>query len=188
MKRFITSLVPGVLLMVFLTIPTLPAAAVDIYQISATSLNNDRSFYPASGAIWYNFTLTYKDIDNSKQFSLGSDELISFSGVVATYPNGALHFTQDTYYPTLIEVPQYNAATSPYTAGTGGDDYWGFADGYHIPIGTAYTVLNPTTAIPASGFSYVQTRVGGEVPIPPSVLLLGSGLLGLAGWRRFRKS
>jgi hypothetical protein len=26
------------------------------------------------------------------------------------------------------------------------------------------------------------------VPIPPTVLLLGSGLLGLAGWRRFRKS
>jgi hypothetical protein len=26
------------------------------------------------------------------------------------------------------------------------------------------------------------------VPLPPSLLLLGSGLLGLAGWRRFRKS
>jgi hypothetical protein len=25
------------------------------------------------------------------------------------------------------------------------------------------------------------------VPIPGSVLLLGSGLLGLAGWKRFRK-
>jgi hypothetical protein len=32
---------------------------------------------------------------------------------------------------------------------------------------------------------------GGElapVPLPPSAFLLGSGLLGLAGWRRFRKS
>ena len=26
------------------------------------------------------------------------------------------------------------------------------------------------------------------VPVPPTVLMLGSGLLGLAGWRRFRKS
>jgi hypothetical protein len=26
-----------------------------------------------------------------------------------------------------------------------------------------------------------------EVPIPPAVLLLGSGLLSLAEWRRFRK-
>ena len=30
--------------------------------------------------------------------------------------------------------------------------------------------------------------VAPAVPIPPTVLLLGSGLLGLAGWRRFRKS
>jgi hypothetical protein len=29
---------------------------------------------------------------------------------------------------------------------------------------------------------------GSMVPLPPSALLLGSGLLGLAGWRRFRKS
>jgi hypothetical protein len=26
------------------------------------------------------------------------------------------------------------------------------------------------------------------VPLPPTVLLVGSGLLGLAGWRRIRKS
>jgi hypothetical protein len=28
---------------------------------------------------------------------------------------------------------------------------------------------------------------GSQVPLPPSAILLGSGLLGLAGWRRFRK-
>ena len=29
---------------------------------------------------------------------------------------------------------------------------------------------------------------GSQVPVPPSLLLLGSGLLGMAGWRKFRKN
>ena len=32
------------------------------------------------------------------------------------------------------------------------------------------------------------TVYGSKVPVPPSALLLGSGLLGLGGWRRLRKS
>jgi hypothetical protein len=39
------------------------------------------------------------------------------------------------------------------------------------------------------GFGYVKPDVPGPVvPVPPTVLLLGSGLLGLVGWRRLRKS
>ena len=36
-----------------------------------------------------------------------------------------------------------------------------------------------------TNWTYKQTAV---VPLPPSVFLLGSGLLGFAGWRRFRKN
>ena len=36
--------------------------------------------------------------------------------------------------------------------------------------------------------AWVVTANYTPVPLPPTVLLLGSGLLGLAGWRRFRKS
>jgi uncharacterized membrane protein len=35
----------------------------------------------------------------------------------------------------------------------------------------------------ASGHGFLAT----PVPLPPNVLLLGSGLLGLVGWRRYRK-
>lgn len=43
-------------------------------------------------------------------------------------------------------------------------------------------------------FTYLVSMTGhviditAPVPLPPTVFLLGSGLLGLAGWRRFRKS
>jgi hypothetical protein len=36
--------------------------------------------------------------------------------------------------------------------------------------------------------SWSMVTVGAPVPLPPTVLLLGSGLLGLVGWRRFRKN
>ena len=42
-----------------------------------------------------------------------------------------------------------------------------------------------TTQWPAVDNFYVGLAA---VPVPPTVLLLGSGLLGLVGWRRFRKS
>ena len=37
------------------------------------------------------------------------------------------------------------------------------------------------------GDHFFYTVEGTVVPVPPTVWLLGSGLLGLAGWRRFRK-
>jgi hypothetical protein len=39
----------------------------------------------------------------------------------------------------------------------------------------------------ACSFDNLSVTADNIVPLPPSVLLLGSGLLGLVGWRRFRK-
>ena len=39
-----------------------------------------------------------------------------------------------------------------------------------------------------AGYYSVDNVAYSAVPVPPSLLLLGSGLLGLVGWRRFRKS
>ncbi|MGD0828621.1 MAG: hypothetical protein ABSA09_11125 [Desulfobaccales bacterium] len=49
---------------------------------------------------------------------------------------------------------------------------------------TAYQYTGTSTQIGSEAF----TVYGTPVPVPPSALLLGSGLLGLAGWRRLRKS
>ncbi len=48
------------------------------------------------------------------------------------------------------------------------------------------TLIGLTTDSTTSSTGYQGTVSG--VPVPPSALLLGSGLLGLVGWRRFAKS
>jgi hypothetical protein len=48
-------------------------------------------------------------------------------------------------------------------------------------LGSACSLANFTPATPGGSAS------ADLVPVPPSLLLLGSGLLGLAGWRRFKK-
>jgi len=81
----------------------------------------------------------------------------------------------------LVDVMAYLYASA--TAGSGPDSRSVTADFSH-----------------SAGFLRVETPPGvtwgsesgvfltSQVPLPPSLLLLGSGLLGLAGWRRFRKS
>jgi hypothetical protein len=55
--------------------------------------------------------------------------------------------------------------------------------------GDVFTFDQPGYTVNSLDGKIVDNRfVGSPVPVPPSVLLLGSGLLGLAGWRRFRKS
>lgn len=45
-----------------------------------------------------------------------------------------------------------------------------------------------TTFTLSSDTDFAFGRMVQPVPVPPTVLLLGSGLLGLLGWRRFKKS
>lgn len=63
-------------------------------------------------------------------------------------------------------------------------------------IDSSFTIINPGAASlfaytldynEANGAPAVLEFPHSEVPLPPTILLLGSGLLGLAGWRRFRK-
>ena len=66
------------------------------------------------------------------------------------------------------------------------------------PFAFLFTATGPTTTIQFTGtgpnstygpaIDSVSVELAVPVPLPPTVLLLGSGLLGLAGWRRLRKS
>lgn len=78
------------------------------------------------------------------------------------------------FYYTLIYIAQQPSAANNYTLIIVFDDdpYYG-----HWPYSAT---INYIAGDYISGAS--------TVPLPPTVLLLGSGLLGLAGWRRFRRS
>jgi len=75
--------------------------------------------------------------------------------------------------------------------------FYGGSTGNHgfLLSGGVYTSIDVPGAVEtyAAGINDAGQVVGryfeggGSVPLPPTVLLLGSGLLGLVGWRRFRK-
>jgi len=73
----------------------------------------------------------------------------------------------------------------PGTLNASGNALQGIEGDGTIQFLGAYSTITWTGSSPEfwNGFT-----VGSPVPIPPSALLLGSGLLGLVGWRRFRKS
>jgi hypothetical protein len=110
------------------------------------------------------FTIRYDDTGDGK-FELG--EFVSWTGVtVSGMMLTAIHYVPVTG-SSLLGGP---ADPNPGNAST-----WGFGYLDDPGWGTTYWSVNDWT--------YTQT----PVPIPPSALLLGSGLLGLAGWRKFRK-
>jgi hypothetical protein len=118
------------------------------------------------------FSLQYTDKDNDGLFSL--DELINFSGVYL-YAGSVWGWTTFTQ---LTRVPIYDSIKSPLTDG----DYDGGYNGpiwlFTVPDSPAYAAVTAISWTP-----YTQTAV----PLPPTALLLGTGILGLVGWRRIRK-
>jgi len=137
-------------------------------------------------------------------------------GAVLTYhlpfpvvPGDVLMTENPAYYTGLSDVVRFNSIGGVNTLVFYSDNVGGYdslADIISPP--SAYYPNNVT--IPEVGPSdnynwanwspaygqpgYVSTDIAmnyvfySDIPLPPSALLLGSGLLGLLGWRRFRKS
>jgi hypothetical protein len=84
---------------------------------------------------------------------------------------------------TLKGIPYYTSFWTGTSAG--GPNYYvfDFDSGQQSQADVAYWYFW------IHGLAVHDGNVGGSpVPLPSTVLLLGPGLLGLAGWRRFRKS
>jgi|WetSurMetagenome_2_1015567.scaffolds.fasta_scaffold15274_3 hypothetical protein len=161
-----------------------PAQAHTTYLLTATPLNP----YGAESG----FSLRYVDADVSQRFSI--HELVpgSFSG--HTDYSGIV-------FPTLLYVPVHDDRgpgypESPYTDtlwhslemasadayGKGAPFLWIFQRVSGVFEGEK---LYKTEVYFHDVFTY--TQVEAPVPLPASVFLLGAGLIGLAGWRRFIK-
>jgi hypothetical protein len=68
-----------------------------------------------------------------------------------------------------------------------------YANGVYTPLDFAGVPFDINNKGQIAGWNYQNSGenygfIASPVPLPPTVLLLGSGLLGLVGWRRFRKN
>jgi hypothetical protein len=109
------------------------------------------------------------------------------------------------YYDAQADVfLSFSAANPQVDNGVGTGEafavFFGNADCGDVIAALNLAIANPgpydnSNPFPNGGLS-VALKIAGlsgsteavNVPLPPSVLLMGSGLLGLVGWRRFRKS
>lgn len=163
MPRSLKAILVCVFLVSFLAILTVtaPVQADTTYLLSAHS-----QYWQFS-----DFSLQYVDsIHADGKFEIGEFPGATFSGMTWTYSNYGDPPLTDTY--NLIVFVPVNSGTSPFTESIGGDNSWGFTQagsppGYH--------------GVQDSIWTYSQEVV---VPLPPSVFLLGAGLIGLALARR----
>jgi hypothetical protein len=82
-----------------------------------------------------------------------------------------------------MPLPHY--LTSTVYAPLGGD--WAYYFALHTGYSAAALFDGSNDAYKGYAWAVHDGNVGSPVPMPPSALLLGSGLLGLVGWRRFKK-
>lgn len=172
MLWLLTTRLACVLLVIYLSIGfgAGPAAATT-YHLIATSLH--KTFLMPHIPDYGGFEIRYEDANGSGSFSM--DEVAPgwlFSGLSTDGDGSGAGY--GGYWNELVTVPGPGYGT--FTDG-GPGGYWVFHRGYEPSTLTA----------PYDAWSYTQ-HTHGAVPLPPSVFLLGAGLMGLAAARRKKRS
>jgi hypothetical protein len=107
-------------------------------------------------------------------------------GLTGGYFNG-VHSTSIEAYDSLGNV------LGSITNSVEGFEFYGLVDssGLNVISGISFFITgNEPAGFEIDNLTFGAAGGGGVipgVPLPPSMLLLGSGLLGMIGWRRFRK-
>lgn len=152
------------LLFLFLAITASPPPATAV-----TEFRLEASLSPMIPIRYFSdFFILYLDVDSSGLFNPDVDQVVSFSGLDLTGggPNAG-------HYDAISHSPS-NSPESPFTDGT--PDITGLP----APWWTFTRPDGPDMMVPGMTWTYTQS----VVPLPPTALLLGSGLIPLVWWRR----
>jgi len=218
MKRLARTLVRGLTLVSILGLMALPAAALDFdFSGTFTNDNDVGLLYFTVGGSGPSTVTVFSSSWLTGNPPVGFDPMLgiwtaggtliafqddgNFAGTAFSNSVSYNHGVWDSYYTVSLNPGNYIASITQYSnfnngstlsAGFNYDGNPNFT--FDLGFGGATQPLFNGVWDTSDGrtaswqFHLLNVAAANQVPVPGTLLLLGSGLAGLSGWRRFRKS